>query len=47
MLELSNNGAKVLHNKSVEIAKKYNVTIHVKSIYNAQSKGTYISNENA
>lgn len=42
MLELSNNGAKVLHNKSVEIAKKYNVPIHVKSIYNEQSNGTYI-----
>lgn len=46
MLELSNNGAKVLHNKSVEMAKKYNVPIHVKSIYNEQSMGTYISNVN-
>lgn len=43
MLELSNNGAKVLHNKSVEIAKKYKVPIHVKSIYNEQSLGTYIN----
>lgn len=42
MLELSNNGAKVLHNKSVEIAKKYKVPIHVKSIYNEQSRGTRI-----
>lgn len=46
MLELSNNGAKILHNKSVELAKKYNVLIHVKSIYNEDSKGTYILNEN-
>lgn len=42
MLELSNNGAKVLHNKSVEIAKKYNVPLYVKSIYNEQSRGTRI-----
>ncbi len=32
MLQLSNEGAKVLHNKSVEIAKKYNETIFIKSI---------------
>lgn len=42
MLELSNNGAKILHNKSVEIAKKYNVPIYVKSIYDEKSRGTYI-----
>lgn len=42
MLNLSNNGAKVLHNKSVELAKKYKVPIHVKSIYNEQSRGTRI-----
>lgn len=42
MLELSNNGAKILHNKSVEIAKKYNVPIYVKSIYNEKSIGTFI-----
>ena len=39
MLNLSNNGAKVLHNKSVEIAKKFNVKIHVRSIYNENSNG--------
>ena len=33
MLQLSNDGAKVLHNKSVEIAKKYNETIFIKSIF--------------
>ena len=42
MLTLSNNGAKVLHNKSIEVAKKFNMPIHVKSIYNEQSTGTYI-----
>jgi len=45
MLKLSNNGAKVLHNKSVELAKKYNVPIHVKSLYNENSKGTIIKSE--
>ena len=42
MLKLSNNGAKVLHNKSIEIAKKFNVKIHVKSLYNINSNGTVI-----
>jgi len=42
MLNLSNNGAKVLHNKSVELAKRFNVKIHVKSLYNDFTEGTYI-----
>lgn len=42
MLMLSNNGAKVLHNKSVELAKEYNVPIHVKSIYEENSRGTVV-----
>ena len=42
MLKLSNNGARVLHNKSIEIAKKFNVKIHVRSIYNEKSTGTII-----
>lgn len=42
MLKLSNNGAKVLHNKCIELAKKYNVPIHVKSVYNEKSNGTII-----
>lgn len=42
MLKLSNNGAKVLHNKSIEIAKRFNVKIHVRSIYNVNSCGTII-----
>lgn len=33
MLQLSNEGAKVLHNKSIEIAKKYNETILIKYIF--------------
>lgn len=43
MLNLSNNGAKVLHNKCIELAKKYNVPIYVKSVYN-NNEGTYITN---
>ncbi len=42
MLNLSNNGAKVLHNKSVKLAKEFNMPIHIKSIYNENAKGTYI-----
>ena len=42
MLKLSNSGAKILHNKSVEIAKKFKVKIHVKSIYNVNTCGTII-----
>lgn len=42
MLELSNNGAKVLHNKSIEIAKKFGVPIHIKALYNDKSEGTFI-----
>ena len=44
MLELSNNGARVLHNKSIMIAKEFNVPIYVKSVYNENSKGTRITN---
>ena len=42
MLNLSNNGAKVLHNKSVKIAKEFNMPIYVKSVYDENEKGTYI-----
>lgn len=42
MLKLSNNGAKILHNKSVQFAKRFNIPIHVKSIYNHSSKGTVV-----
>ena len=44
MLKLSNNGAKVLHNKSIMLAQKFNVPIYVKSFYNENIKGTRITN---
>lgn len=42
MLELSNNGAKVLHNKCVEIAKEYKVPLVVKSTFK-EVTGTLIN----
>lgn len=44
MLELSSMGAKVLHNRCVEIGKKYNVPIYVKSTFEKHSIGTKITN---
>ena len=44
MLELSSMGAKVLHNRCVEIGKKYNVPIYVKSTFEKNSTGTKITN---
>ena len=41
MLELASLGAKVLHNRSVEIAKKYNVEVVVRSSLN-RSEGTVV-----
>ncbi len=41
MLELASLGAKVLHNRSVEMAKKYNVELVVRSSLN-HSKGTIV-----
>lgn len=41
MLELASLGANVLHNRSVEIAKKYNVNMAVKSSFK-RVEGTYI-----
>ena len=46
MLEMSSLGAKVLHNRCVEIGKKYNVPIYVKSTFEKNSIGTLINNEN-
>jgi aspartate kinase len=34
MLELASLGAKVLHNRSVEIARRFNVPVHVRSSFN-------------
>lgn len=44
MLELSSMGAKVLHNRCVEIGKKYNVPIYVKSTFEKESIGTLVAN---
>jgi len=41
MLELASLGANVLHNRSVELAKKYNVKLAVKSSLN-KAEGTYV-----
>ena len=44
MLELSNEGAKVLHNRCVEIADKYKIPIVTKSTFN-DNYGTIISSD--
>lgn len=41
MLELSRLGAGVLHSRSVEFAKKYNIRLHVRSSYSMDS-GTFV-----
>ena len=43
MLEISNEGAKVLHNRCVELGEKYNVPIIAKSTFD-NNNGTKISN---
>lgn len=45
MLELSSMGAKVLHNRCVEIGKKYEVPIYVKSTFERNSLGTLVTNK--
>ncbi|MGE5174789.1 MAG: aspartate kinase [Hyphomicrobiales bacterium] len=42
MLELASLGAKVLHNRSVEIARRYGVPVHVRSSFNG-NEGTRIA----
>ena len=44
MLELSNEGAKVLHNRCIEIGEKYSIPIITKSTFN-DNYGTVISNQ--
>ena len=44
MLEMANNGAKVLHNKCVKLAKEKRVKIVVKSTFKENSKGTVVCN---
>lgn len=43
MLELSSMGAKVLHNRCVEIGKKYDLPIVVKSTFEEDSKGSTVN----
>ena len=43
MLELASLGAKVLHNRCVEIGKKYDVPIYVKSTFEQESRGTLVT----
>lgn len=45
MLELSSLGAKVLHNRCVEIGKNYNVPIYVKSTFEKNSESTLVTNK--
>lgn len=45
MLELSSMGAKVLHNRCVEIGKKYQVPIYVKSTFEKESIGTLVADK--
>lgn len=44
MLEMASAGAKVLHPRSVELAKKYNVPVYVKSSF-SDEKGTLVTKE--
>ena len=44
MLELSASGAKVLHSRSVEIAKKFNISVYCGSSF-TEEKGSYIMSE--
>lgn len=45
MLELSSLGAKVLHNRCVEIGKKFNMPIYVKSTFEKEPVGTLVTNK--
>ncbi len=45
MLELASLGAKVLQNRSVELAKKLNVKLYAKSTFDENSTGTLITEE--
>ncbi len=44
MLELASLGAKVIQNRAVEFAKKFNVTLHVRSSF-TEEEGTYVIQE--
>lgn len=45
MLEMANNGAKVLHNKCVKLAQEKQVKIVVKSTFKDESEGTIVCND--
>lgn len=45
-LELASHGAKILHLRAVEFARRYNVPIHVRSSFSSKD-GTWISNASA
>lgn len=47
MLELASLGAKVLHNRCVEIGKKYDIPIHVKSTFEKESIGTIVTKKDS
>ncbi len=42
MIELASLGAKVLHPRSVELAKKYNIDLRVRNTFNPTNKGTAV-----
>ena len=44
MLELATAGAGVMHNRSIEFAKKFNVPVHVRSSF-SDNPGTMIVRE--
>ena len=44
MLELAASGAKVLHSRSVEVAKRFNIKIYCGSSF-SNEKGSYVVNE--
>jgi aspartate kinase len=46
MLEMSSMGAKVLHTRSVELAKKYKVPVHVRSTF-TNAPGTLVTQEDS
>ncbi|MCU7490293.1 MAG: aspartate kinase [Bacteroidota bacterium] len=45
MLEMASLGAKVLHSRSVEIAKKFNIKIYCGSTF-SDEEGSFVANEN-
>ena len=44
VLEMANSGARILHNKCVQLAKQYNVDIMVRSTFKDNVAGTIVTN---